>query len=177
MLRSNPDYRTEWKALASAAPVLEPAPFPLRVQSEADLVALRWGLLAWEDPRVRNRMTPFWSDVPMLIAKAVDPEGGDCRAIRDLVRESGAAFTGLRLHDGTVVLKAERRRRVEQVRVNNSEVFDPAGSGLVTLTTVDAMPPSEYWGQLENFAWIIGTRRRCSEASGSSGSWRPPHPR
>ena len=47
-LRSNPDYRAGWKAHAGAAPVLEPAPFPMRVQSEADLMALRWGLLAWE---------------------------------------------------------------------------------------------------------------------------------
>ena len=168
-LRSNPDYRAGWKAHVSTAPALEPAPFPLRVQSEADLMAARWGLLAWEDPRVRNRTTPFRSDVPMLMAKAVEPEGPDCAALRDLVRESAAAFTGLRLRDGTVVLKAERWRRAEQVRVTNSEDFDPAGSGLVSLVTLEAMPPSRYWGRLENFAWIIGARRRGSEASGSSG--------
>ena len=169
-LRSNPDYRTEWKAHGSAAPVLEPAPFPLRVQSEADLMARRWGLLAWEDPRVLNRAMPFRSDVPMVKAMAVEPEGRECPALRDLVRESAAAFTGLRLRDGTVVLKAERRRRVEQIRVTNSDVFDPAASGLLTLVGVDAMPPSKYWGRLENFAWIIGARRRGIEASRSSGS-------
>ena len=169
-LRSNPDYRAGWKAHASATPVLEPAPFPLRVQSEADLMALPWGLLAWEDPRVRNRAMPFRSDLPMVRAEAVEPEGRDCPAMRDLVRESAAGFTGLRLRDGTVVLKAERRRRVEQVRVTNSEAFDPAGSGLVTLVGLDAMPPSEYWGRLENLAWIIGARRRDIDASGSSGS-------
>ena len=169
-LRSNPDYRTEWKAYGSAAPVLEPAPFPLRVQSEADLMARRWGLLAWEDPRVLNRAMPFRSDMPMVRAEAVEPDGRECAALRDLVRGSAATFTGLRLRDGTVVLKAERRRRVEQVRVTNSEAFDPAGSGLVTLTTLDDMPPSKYWGRLENFAWIIGARRRGIEASASSGS-------
>lgn len=33
-LRSNPDYRADWRAYGTAAPALEPAPFPLRVQSE-----------------------------------------------------------------------------------------------------------------------------------------------
>ena len=157
-LRSNPDYRADWRAHGSALPELEPAPFPLRVQSEADLLAARWGLLAWEDPRVRNRATPFWSNVPMLMAEAVEPGDPDRPALRDLVRESSAGLTGLRLRDGTVVLKSERRRRVEQVRVRNSEVFDPAGSGLEISAPFDAIPPG-CWGNLENLAWIVGSRR------------------
>ena len=169
-LRSNPDYRAGWKAHAGAAPVLEPAPFPMRVQSEADLMALRWGLLAWEDPRVRNRMTPFRSDVPMVRGDAVEPDGRERAALRDLVRGSAASFTGLRLRDGSVVLKVERRRRVEQIMLINGEAFDAARSGLVTLTEIDEMPPSKYWERLENFAWIVGAKRRGSEASGPFGS-------
>ena len=49
-LRSNPDYRVEWRAHGGAALPPAPAPFLLRAQSEADLMAARWGLLAWEDP-------------------------------------------------------------------------------------------------------------------------------
>ncbi len=169
-LRSNPDYRAGWKAHAGAALALEPAPFPMRVQSEADLMALRWGLLAWEDPRVRNRMTPFRSDVPMVRAESVEPDGRERAPLRDLVRGSAASFTGLRLRDGSVVLKVERRRRVEQIMLTNGEAFDAARSGLVTLTEIDEMPPSKYWERLENFAWIIGARRRGIDASGTSGS-------
>lgn len=128
-LRANPDYRADWKAHASAAPALEPAPFPLRVQSEADLMAQRWGLLAWEDPRVRNRMTPFRSDVQMVRATAVKPDVRDRPAMCDLVRQSPASYSGLRLRDGSVVLKVEWRRRVEQIVLTNSEAFDPPGAG------------------------------------------------
>ena len=75
-LRSNPEYRADWRAHRSAAVQLEPAPFPLRIQSEADLVAARWGLLAWEDPRVRNRSSPFWANVTMVRAHAADSGSG-----------------------------------------------------------------------------------------------------
>ena len=83
-------------------------------------MAARWGLLSWKDPRVRNRSSPFWTGVPMLRAHAVGPGEGRALASRDLVRESAAAFTGLRLRDGAVVLKAEKHRRVEQVRVETA---------------------------------------------------------
>ena len=158
-LRSNPEYSADWRAHGSAAVQQEPAPFPLRVQSEADLVAARWGLLAWEDPRVRNRSSPFWADVTMVRAHAAESGKGDDPTLHDLVRESAATFTGLRLRDGTVVLKAERRRRVEQVRVMNSDVYDPSRSRLMVVTDFGLKPPSD-WDRLTNFAWIIGKRRR-----------------
>ena len=65
-LRSNPEYRADWQAYGTAEHALEPALFPLRVQSEADLEAARWGLLAWEDPRVRNRGLPFRAGVSVI---------------------------------------------------------------------------------------------------------------
>ena len=158
-LRANPEYRADWRAHGGAAVQVEPAPFPLRVQSEVDLKAARWGLLAWEDPRVRNRSSPFWADVPMLRARSVGSGEGDAPALRDLVRESAAALTGLRLRDGAVVLKAERRRRVEQVRVVNSDAFDPNRDGLMLVTDLGLKPLSD-WDRQTNFAWIIGSRKR-----------------
>lgn len=158
-LRSNPEYSADWRANGGAAVQLEPAPFPLRVQSEADLLAARWGLLAWEDPRLRNRSSPFWGDVPMLRARAVEAGEGEAPALGDVVRESAAVFTGLRLRDGTVVLKAERRRRVEQVMVVNSDAFDPNRDGLMLVTDSGLKPPSDR-DRLTNFAWIIGSRKR-----------------
>ena len=122
-------------------------------------MAARWGLLAWEDTRVRNRSSPFWADVTMAIAYAAKSGKEDAPTLHDLVRESAATFTGLRLRDGPVVLKAERRRRVKQVRAMNSDVFDPNRNGLMVVTDFGLKPPSD-WDRLTNFAWIIGKRRR-----------------
>ena len=58
-LRSNPDYKTDWRAHGGTPSVVESAGFALRTQTEADLKAARWGLLAWEDPRERSKFRPF----------------------------------------------------------------------------------------------------------------------
>ena len=103
-LRTDPDYVADWRAQGAEA-VVEAAPFPLRRQTVADLEAARWNLLAWEDPQFSARGSPFWADVPMVNARAMDPaeSGGD--ALCHIVRESGATFTGLRLRDGTLMVK------------------------------------------------------------------------
>ena len=108
---------------------------------------------------MRNRSSPFWADVPTLRAHAVVAEEGDTPALRDLVRESAAACMGLRLRDGAIVLKAERRQRVEQVRVVNSDAFDTNRSKLMMVTDFGQQLPSD-WDRLTNFSWIIGSRMR-----------------
>ena len=89
-LRSNPDYVADWRAHAGEPAPLEPAPFPLRAQTVADLAAARWGLLAWEDPGVGSRASPFWADVPMVEAVVAKPEGSGGEALSDVVRKSDA---------------------------------------------------------------------------------------
>ena len=160
-LRSDPGYVADWRAHGGGALPLEPAPFPLRVQSEVDLLAARWNLLAWEDPRVRNRASPFWADVPMLRAEAVRAEESGAPALEVVVRESGATFRGLRLRDGAVVLKVERRGKAEQVRVDDGESFDPARSSLQLMTPVDGLPPTG-WAQMERLDAIVQPRKRPS---------------
>ena len=96
-----------------APPVVESAGFAPRVQTEADLEATRWGLVAWEDPRERSRFKPFWIDEKMLMAVVVEP--GD--PVGMMARETGMTVSGLRLLDGALVLKVKRGRRVEQIRV------------------------------------------------------------
>ena len=56
-LRANPDYVADWRASAGAT-VREAPPYAFRRQSEADLEAARWSLLAWEDPR-----HPQWAEL------------------------------------------------------------------------------------------------------------------
>ncbi|MCY4433882.1 MAG: hypothetical protein OXE45_09430 [bacterium] len=72
-LRSNPDYKVDWRADGGAPAVVDSAGFALRAQTEADLDAARWGLFAWEDPRERSRFKLFWIDEGMLGAKLVEP--------------------------------------------------------------------------------------------------------
>ena len=107
-LRSNPDYVADWRAHADEPAPLEPAPFPLRAQTVADLAAASLGLLAWEDPGVGSRASPLWADVPMVKGVVAKPEGPDGQALSDAVRESDATCTGLRLRDGTFILKVAR---------------------------------------------------------------------
>ena len=52
-MRRDPGYRVAWAA--QAGPVrFEPAPFPLRVQTGADLAAAHRGLAVWEDQDVET---------------------------------------------------------------------------------------------------------------------------
>ena len=107
----------------------------------------------------------------MLRARAIEAGEGDAPALGDLVGESAAAFTGPRLRDGAVVLKAERRRRVEQVRVVNSDANDPNRDGLMLVTDFALKLPSD-GDRLTNFARIIGSRKRGSAAPQHSEPWR-----
>ena len=69
-LQRHPVYRAAWLEHA-ALPEFEPAPFPVRVQTEDDLAAAGpWSLLAWEDPGAAGDglARPFWDGVPMLEA-------------------------------------------------------------------------------------------------------------
>ena len=131
-LRSNPDYRADWRAHGGAPSVVESAGFPLRAQTEADLEAARWGLLAWEDPRERSRFKPFWIDEGMLRAEV--GERGD--PVGAIARVSGMTVTGLRLLDGALVLKVKRWRRVEQIRIPRGGFVRPGADRSRTVVCV-----------------------------------------
>ena len=128
-LMENPDYVADWRAHAGPT-VREPPPHVFRRQTEADLTAARWHLLAWEDPRQPQWATPFWADVPMVEARAAGPgpAGGD--AWPGLLHRAGARWSGLRLLDGALVLRVSRGRETGQVRVLDGAAFDPTASGL-----------------------------------------------
>ena len=90
-LRSNPDYRADWRARGGAPSVVESAGFALCAQTEADLKAAQWGLLAWENPRERNKFSPFWIEEKVPIAAVVEP--GD--PVGMLARATGMSVSGL----------------------------------------------------------------------------------
>ena len=125
-LRENPDYVADWRASAGPT-VREAPPHAFRRQTEADLKAVRWNLLAWEDPWHPQWAELFWADVAMVEARVAEPgEHGWPR----LLRRAGATFTGLRLLDGALVLKVWRGHETGQIRVIDGGAFDPAHGGL-----------------------------------------------
>ena len=70
----------------------------------------------------------FWADAPMVETRTAGDAGR--YALRRVVRRSGARFMGLRLRDGTLIVKVVKGRRSAQIRVVDRDAFDPARSGL-----------------------------------------------
>ncbi len=126
VLRQVGAYREAWGRYAMAGGVsapLESGPFPIRVQTEADLEAERFELLAWEDPlRAAGPVSPFWRQDGM-------PEGlleSGARPLVGLVGDNGSV-EGLRLLGGDLVLKIEYAGAAVQVRLANVERFPDDG--------------------------------------------------
>ena len=149
-LRENPDYVADWRAGAGPT-VREAPPHAFRRQTEADLKAARWNLLAWEDPHHPQWAELFRADVPMVEARVA---GAGKHAWRHLLRRAGATFTGLRLLDGALVLKVRRGRETGQIRVIDGAAFDPALSGLEVATARGAGGRSR-WVRVESLDRMV----------------------
>lgn len=129
-LRENPEYVADWRAKAGPT-VREAPPYVFHRQTEADLEAARWNLLAWEDPHHPQWAVLFRADVARVDARAA--QGGD-HAWPRLLTRAGATSAGLRLLDGALVLKVRQGRGTRQIRVADGAAFDPARSGLEVAT-------------------------------------------
>ena len=128
VLRHVRAYVDAWETHASAraGPGLEPGPFRIRVQSEADLDAAAFELLAWEDPHdAEGPRSPFWRQDGMPRA-VVDP---DAAPLAEVAGEDGLV-EGLRLLDGSLVLKVEAGGAAVQVRIRDAAPF-PKDGGIV----------------------------------------------
>ena len=110
--------------LPALEPVFEPGPFPIRIQTAADLEAARFDLLAWADPhRADGPASPFWVQSGMVEA-VLEP---DAEPLVPLVATGGGAVEGLRLAEGGLVLKIECAGAVVQIRVRDSAPFPEDG--------------------------------------------------
>ena len=126
ILKQHPCYREAWLAVADRTSGPAGEPIPIRRQTEADLEAASWGLLAWEDPFADGGpASPFWADAPMVEGKQGRRETS---SFASLVRRQGGGVSGLLLRDGAMILKVERNDVAGQVRIEDGAVFDPAGS-------------------------------------------------
>lgn len=156
-LRSNPDYKANWQANAGPPSGVASAGSALRAQTEGDLEAVRWGLLAWEDPRERSKFKPFWMDGKMLEAEVVEP-GESVDPVGMMVSATGMSVSGLLLLGGALALKVKRGRRMEQIRVLEGERFDLERSGLQLQFAFDGYP-SSVLPRLWNLAAIMKLRK------------------
>lgn len=122
VLRQVDDYADAWDrhALAVGEPALEPGPFRIRVQSESDIEAARFELLAWEDPSGPG--PPFWRQEMMLEAR-LDLDAMPLAAIPD----DGGTVEGLRLLSGDLVVRVGCGGASVQVRVRDAPDFPDDG--------------------------------------------------
>lgn len=127
ILKCNPAYTKDWQKWGAPAPE-EPAPFPLRVQIEADLRAAKWGLLAWVDPSADDgTASAFWMEAPTLEAEP-SPEGG---VLLELLGMPETRLDGLRLADGSVIVKVEESGTCVHLRIADGDGFDLEGKFIV----------------------------------------------
>ena len=131
-IRASAGYRKAWRRRLPPPGLPEAAPFPVRLQTAADLAALDWGLLAWEDPFEENgTVSPFWARGPMADARVIR----NAAPLTALAAVGGASLQGLRLAEGALVLKVERPGAAVQVRLPAGAAFLEDG-GLELVRTV-----------------------------------------
>ena len=127
ILRRIPAYRDAWRRRRPPPGLSEPAPFPVRLQTAADLAAARFGLHAWEDPfAMDGPASPFWRvapAVPAAVGPAATPLVGGPAA-------PGLSVAGLRLVDGALAVKLERDGAAVQLLFAPGAGFGP-GDGVL----------------------------------------------
>ena len=126
VLRHVGQYGEAWRRHAAGAGVsaaLEPGPFRIRIQTEADLEADRFEMLAWENPlKGGGPASPFWRQHGM-------PEGllePGARPLVALVGDDGSV-EGLRLLGGDMVLKIEYGGAAVQILLSGVGRFPQDG--------------------------------------------------
>lgn len=129
-LRRIEEYEEAWwaqvAATADIAPVVEPGPFPICMQTKADLEAAQFDLLAWANPfRADGPASPFWNFSGMVEA-VLEP---DAEPLVPLVAAGGGVIEGLRLLGGGLVLKIEYAGAVVQIGVRGAAPF-PVDGGI-----------------------------------------------
>lgn len=140
LLRGLRAYRAAWEAQAEAPVFDERASFPVRIQSEADLAARDpWRIEAWENPFARDGpVSPFLAGEAMLEAEG----SRTAPPLLPFLAGVGARVDGLRLLDGTLIVKIERDGRAVQVLVTeDGPLF--AGGGLRVGSVVGPGVPQE----------------------------------
>ena len=156
ILRRLPAYRYAWRRRRPQPGLPERAPFPVRLQTAVDLAAARFGLLAWEDPFAEwGPASPFWAVVPMMPAVA----GPRATPLIGAATAPGLSFAGLRLTDGSLVLKLERGGGAVQFRLEAGGGFE-AADGMLAQHDLLAEPRGFFAGLRTARAVAVGESPR-----------------
>lgn len=125
VLRALRAYQAAYEAQAEPPAFEDGTGFPVRIQSEADLAARDpWRVEAWENPFARDGpASPFLAGEAMLEAEG----SPTAPPLLPYLAEVGARVDGLRLLDGTLIVKIERDRRAVQIRVTGDGPLLAAG--------------------------------------------------
>jgi len=153
-MRRDSGYRAAWAAQA-APPRFEDADIPVRLQTEADLLAeAEWALLAWEDPGAEAWRSPFWSGVPMLIGTGGAPiQLAYCwsharRRLREIYDNSGSEIA------------AEDLRRIAELYVIEADIRGSPPEQRLAERQAQSAPLVQAFGD-----WLKQQRARVSPKS------------
>ena len=153
-LRHVEAYLAAWRAhavLPAPERVFEPGPFPIRIQTAADLEADRFDLLAWANPDAAGGpASPFW--IQSRMAEAVLE--AEAEPLVAQVVADGGAVEGLRLAGGDLVLKIQCAGTVVQIRVRGSAPFPEDGGIDIRHRFAMRMPPT--MGRMVDFWSVAG---------------------
>ena len=140
VLRGLRAYRAAWEAHAEAPAFEDGTAFPVRIQSAADLAARDpWRIEAWENPYARDGpASPFLAGQAMLEAEG----SPTAEPLLPFLAGVGARVDGLRLLDGSLIVKIERDGRAVQVRVTKDGPL-LAGGGFRTCRDFGADMPQD----------------------------------
>ena len=150
VLRLLPAYQRAWLRRRPQRGLPERGPFPVCLQTMSDLAARRFGLLAWEDPFAEDGpVSPFWAVAPMVPAAAgpqATPLTGDAAA-------PGLSVAGLRLGDGSLVLKLENGGGAVQFILEPGGGFGPSDGVLAQHDLL--ADPRAFYARLRD-GWALG---------------------
>jgi len=170
-IRASKAYRSAWAKRLPQPGLPERAPFPVRLRTAADMGALRWGMLAWEDPYAELPLAPFWVSAGVTDGQVAR----DAAPLIRLAAEGGATLSGLRLGDGALMLRIEGPGRAVQIRFPaGCVVSEDSGLRLVRdVTTIEDVwlglpvpPPGRArTTATASFCWRSKARRKGSRSA------------
>ncbi|MYK60340.1 MAG: hypothetical protein F4027_17665 [Rhodospirillaceae bacterium] len=145
----------------------ERGPFPIRLQTSADLAAMAWGMAAWEDPYAALPLAPFWASAGVIEGRVTH----DLPPLVRLAAEGGAAIAGLRLADDALMLRIERPGVSVPVRLPAGTVF-PEDGGLRLVVERDVARIEAVWAGLPVPRPGRARRRARGTTATANSCWR-----
>ena len=163
-IRASKAYRDAWERQRPLPGLPERAPFPVRMRTDADAGAMRWGMLSWEDPHdADGPLAPFWATAGVVAGEV----SRDAPPLARIAAEGGASLSGLQLGDGALMLRIERDGRSVQVRVDGGGGFqEDAGLRLLLVREVAAI--GDLWPGAPD---PPGRTRRAAGTASCSSRW------